>query len=358
MGDNLDMVHALGFTDEDIVQCLERKGLLSIELEFTRKCNLRCLYCYADAGEAVENEMTIDEIESVVVQAKNLGAKKVILLGGGEPLIYQGVKGVVAFIESLGLRQVLFTNGTLLTEEMAEFLFRKRVAVVIKRNSLKPDVQDMLAGVHGAFEKIQKGLRHLMHAGYPNHGVMLGVQTVICRQNIGELPALWFWARVNGILPYVEIITRQGRAKQNTHLDVPIREIRTIFEHMERIDHENFGIIWKSRPTIAAFSCKRHLYSCLINAQGGVQPCTGLDMTIGNIREQSLSDILLGSSVIENLRNIYERIEGPCRSCSYNYECYGCRGNAYQITGNYLASDPTCWRLPEGFDEGHADLRQ
>ncbi len=56
MCNRLDIVSELGFTDEEITECLNKKGLLSIELEFTKKCNLKCLYCYASAGEPLESE--------------------------------------------------------------------------------------------------------------------------------------------------------------------------------------------------------------------------------------------------------------------------------------------------------------
>ncbi|MEW6419138.1 MAG: radical SAM protein [Nitrospirota bacterium] len=356
MSKTVDAIHELGFTDEEITECLNKRGLLSIELEFTKKCNLRCLYCYSEAGEPAENELGIEELKSAILQAKELGAKKIILLGGGEPLLFHGLEDIVEFINYIGLQQILFTNGTLLTRKTAMFLYKNKVSVVIKHNSFKPEVQDMLTGVRGSFKNIKQGLSFLMEAGYPDRNVALGIQTVICRQNKDELTAMWVWARENRIIPYFEILTYQGRARKNNFLSVPMLEIQTIFEDLEVIDRERFGIIWHSHPTIAAFSCKRHLYSCLINSQGYIQPCTGVDMYVGNIREKSLSEILRNSEVIRNLRNIYGRIEGYCRTCEYHRECYGCRGNAYQITGNYLASDPTCWRSEKANNEGLADF--
>jgi len=358
MSNIVDAMHVLGFTGDEIAECLKRNELLSVELEFTKKCNLRCRYCYSNAGEAEENELSLEEIRSVILQAKKMGAKKIILLGGGEPLIYGGVMDVLEYTHSLGLDQVLFTNGTLVTKEMARFFLKNGVSVVIKCNSMDPAIQDNLAGVIGAFTKIRRGLQLLIEAGYPGKDVALGIQTVICRQNIDELPSMWIWARENRIIPYFEILTHQGRAMTNMHLNVSISEIKNIFAHLERIDKERFGIEWKSRPTIAAFSCKRHLYSCLVNSQGFIQPCTGVDIPVGNIRKKTLREILHSSPVITNLRNIYEKIEGDCKVCEYNCECYGCRGNAYQITGNYMASDPTCWRYKRVLNENSAHFCQ
>ena len=44
------------------------------------------------------------------------------------------------------------------------------------------------------------------------------------------------------------------------------------------------------------------------------------------------------------IKNYRTTIKGPCQSCEKKEECYGCRGAAFQMTGDYLASDPTCWR--------------
>lgn len=342
MSINYEVIHGLDFMENEISACLSRNGLLSLELEFTKRCNLRCIYCYAEAGEPRENELSIEEIQNVLNQAKELGAKRIILLGGGEPLLYEGIRTITAYIKSIGLKQSLFTNGTLLTEELAKFLYEQDVDVIIKHNSNIPAVQDMLAGLSGAFEKIERGMHLLIKAGYPN-GKQLGIQTVICKQNRKEIPEMWIWARERNIIPYFEILTYQGRAKNHPEILLDVDSIRETFDTLHEIDDKRFGIKWASHPTIASFTCRRHLYSCLVNSQGYVQPCTGIDIVTGSIRKQSLKDILKESGVIKDLRNIYKNLKGHCSSCAYNGECYGCRGNAYQITGDYRSSDPACW---------------
>jgi radical SAM protein with 4Fe4S-binding SPASM domain len=73
-------------------------------------------------------------------------------------------------------------------------------------------------------------------------------------------------------------------------------------------------------------------------------PCVGVNIPIGNIRERELGSILSDSEIVENLKDYRRRIKGPCRDCEEGDHCYGCRGAAYQLTGDYLASDPLCWR--------------
>jgi radical SAM protein with 4Fe4S-binding SPASM domain len=231
----------------------------------------------------------------------------------------------------------------LLTGELCRFLSDHRVQVAIKYNSFRPAVQDGLAGVPGAHPRIERGLRLLMGAGYPGAGRSLCIQSVLCRQNRDEVEAMWTWARERGITPYFEVLTNQGRARRNPQLALSPEEIRVVFQRLSEIDEARFGIRWIPRPPIAGFACRRHLYSCLITSQGFVQPCTGVDLVVGNIREKPLGAILRGSGVISDLRRIHRRIDPSCRACRYAGECYGCRGNAYQATGDYLAPDPACW---------------
>lgn len=95
----------------------------------------------------------------------------------------------------------------------------------------------------------------------------------------------------------------------------------------------------------------RHAFSCLVSRQGDVMPCVGLDIAIGNVRDQALREIIKDSEVLEDLRDHSRTIRGPCASCEEAERCYGCRGAAYRLTGDYLASDPLCWKNAERQDE-------
>jgi radical SAM protein with 4Fe4S-binding SPASM domain len=333
----------LGFSEREIAACLAREGLLSLELEFTRACNLRCTYCYASAGEALKDELSLDELVDTIGQARRLGARRIVLLGGGEPLLYPAVTEIVRQIHAQGLSSAIFTNGICLTPDLARFLFEHRVTVAVKQNSFRPAVQDALAGVAGAHAGIQRGLRYLVEAGYPDRDHALCVQSVICRPNRDEIVSMWIWARERGITPYFEALTEQGRVKDHPELALSAEELRQAFQELADVDRGLFGATWSAKPPIAGFTCRRHLYSCLVNSQGFVQPCPGVDVSVGNVRQKPLGVILRESRVIGDLRRVYRSIDPGCRTCEFAGACYGCRGNAFQATGDFLAADPGCW---------------
>ena len=155
---------------------------------------------------------------------------------------------------------------------------------------------------------------------------------------------MWQWLRQQNIEPYFEVITPQGNARDIKWLEVGPEELRDIFTRLAEIDRQLYGRCWEPQPPLAGNKCMRHQVSCVVTASGDVMPCVGVTIAIGNIRAQRLADILRGSEVINNLKNYRQMIKGECRTCDKAEECYGCRGAAYQLTGGYLASDPTCWR--------------
>lgn len=331
------------FDQDQIEQALREKRLLSMEIEFTRKCNFRCPYCYVPGIQPPENELTAAEIERVLLQAKDLGARKIIVLGG-EPMVYSEIFGRLDFIRKQGLDVEMFTNGFNITAENARKLYDLGVSVVLKMNTFDPDLQDQLAGVGDAHKVIARALKHLEDAGYPDDTHVLAVSTIISQANKHEIPTLWRWLREKGVLPYVEMITPQGRATENDWLTVSSEELKDLFDEISRLDREEFGQDWEPQPPLVGNACLRHGFSCLVTSTGDVMPCVGIPIPVGNIRSDSLAEILADSEVIADLRNFRKTIKGPCSTCEKSAQCYGCRGAAYHLTGDYLASDPMCWR--------------
>ena len=328
------------FSDPEIEQASSNGRLLTMEVEFNTECSYRCVYCYADNGPT-KNAMNTGEWKDVLGQARDLGARTIIVLGG-EPMIYPHLMEMVEFMRGAGLGVEIFTNGTNMTSAVARKFRELDVTVVLKMNSLDSAKQDMLAGKPGARRQIGVALDNLLRAGYPGPDGKLGASTIICNHNYDELEALWRWLRDRGISPYFETLTPQGRASGNDALVVDPIRLRDLFSHLAEIDRK-YGFNWTPQPPLVGAECLRHRYSCVVKTDGRVIPCVGVDIAVGNVRERPLARIIRESEVMGRLRNYRENIKGPCRKCERLDRCYGCRGVAYQLTGDYLASDPWCW---------------
>jgi radical SAM protein with 4Fe4S-binding SPASM domain len=336
-------IYNLEFTEQEIREAVAADKLLSMEIEFSRICNFRCSYCYVEEQTERNNELSRDEIKDAIRQAKELGARKIIILGG-EPSIYPHLTEMIDFLDREALEIEMFTNGAGISQEMANILAKSRVRVALKMNSRNEKTQDQLAGRNGAFVIINRALAHLKEAGYPSKDLFLAISTVICQQNIEELPSMWKWLRKQNIEPFFEVITPQAHVLKNDGLTISPTQLKKLFTDLSAIDRHDFGRNWEPQPPLVGNKCMRHQVSCLVTATGDVMPCVGVTISIDNIRNNRLADILKNSEVITNLKNYKETITGECKTCEKSDECYGCRGAAYQITGDYLASDPTCWK--------------
>lgn len=320
--------------------------LLAIRLETNTSCNLHCRYCYAQSGEDSIKIADFSALKRIISEAKELGIRSVVVIGGGEPTLYPDFRELIAYIDSLGIVPMVFSNTILITEELAEFLYGHNASVMGKLDSLRPEVQDYLAGRKGAFEDIKTGLENLVKAGFSNPDepgkFRLGISFVSNKMNLEEIEDIWHFCRKNNIFPNMEILTPTGRA--NDELEDKLLTADEIKEYKLKlldIDRKYYGYDWLPYTPITASGCLQHLYSLYINIEGNVRPCapTKLDehpvLKVSgkypyNVNRMSLKEIY-SSELFTYIRNIDRVLEGRCGNCEHMEECIGCRGYAYSI---------------------------
>jgi radical SAM protein with 4Fe4S-binding SPASM domain len=331
---------ALAFTPAEIEDARRQQRLLSLDISLTRACNLRCTYCYVGEPVSKTPELTEVEIRRVIDEALALGLK-VLNLTGGEPLLYKRYFQVAEYGVGRGLSIFLFTNGWFMTAENATRLAELGVSVCLKMDSQSPEIQDRLAGKAGAHRAIETALSYLEKAGYGSR-LPLAVNAVANQLNVEELPAFWQWARARGLTPSLTRLQPMGRAAGQEDLSLSPTELRTLFEKLAAIDAAT-GHPWETGvPWPHGKACRRHYIGAYVDAEGWVQPCSGVNIRAGSIRERPLAEILTGP-VMRQAREIDHHLEGACGSCEKRDRCYGCRSLAYLSTGSFSGPDPLCW---------------
>lgn len=79
----------------------------------TNKCNQNCLFCsYAERDRQLE--MSIQDLCTMTLRFKELGAKAVDLTGGGEPLMHSDIEKIISFLHGEKMKLSLTTNALLL----------------------------------------------------------------------------------------------------------------------------------------------------------------------------------------------------------------------------------------------------
>jgi len=333
---------SLVFDAEEIEAARKRGDLLSLDIELTKRCNLRCLYCYAAPGEKQKDELSFEELKNTIDEARGLGLRT-LTLTGGEPLLDEKYFDIATYAHECGLSVLLFTNGILITKEVAKKLLELRVSPCVKLDALSSATQDKLVGVKGALEKIKTGINNLISVGYTTGYPALSVNATVCRENIGEIPKVWDWARQHHIVPSLTRLQLMGRAQGRTDLMVSAEDLFHLYKKLSEID-KGFGIDWEpTLPWVYGKACRRHYIGCFIDSQGYVQPCSGVPIKAGNVRKQGFREILRTAEIFKIARNLESHIEGACKTCQYRDQCYGCRSIAYFMNKSFTAADPLCW---------------
>jgi MoaA/NifB/PqqE/SkfB family radical SAM enzyme len=136
--------------------------------------------------------MEIDSAKSVIDQACDFGVRSVVYLGGGEPLLYPHFWPLVQYMARRGIVPVVFTNGTLMTPDIAERLFDLGASVLVKCDGSEA-TQDQMTG-QGTYRLIRAAFEMLLRSGFANSRAgpvtRLGVSICATRTNYQEIPAI------------------------------------------------------------------------------------------------------------------------------------------------------------------------
>ena len=161
-----------------------------LRISVTDRCNLRCVYCLPAAGvqwQPSENQLSAEEIASIVEAAAREGVKRVRLTGG-EPLVRPDIVEIVARIASIpGIEEVSLTTNAMLLERLAQplsYMGLKRVTVSL--DTLDADKFKRITR-GGSIDRLWRGIAAAENAGL----APLKLNTVVVNGlNADELPAL------------------------------------------------------------------------------------------------------------------------------------------------------------------------
>lgn len=152
----------------------------------TRRCNLKCVHCYAHAKDIpFENELSTEEGKQLIDDLAGFGVP-VILFSGGEPMVRKDLPELAGYAVNKGIRAVISTNGTLITPEKARILKDIGLSYVGVSLDGMEEIHDKFRGVTGAFKKAMEGIRNCQEVG-----IKVGLRFTINKFNVDEIPAIF-----------------------------------------------------------------------------------------------------------------------------------------------------------------------
>ena len=169
-------------------QCGERVPL-QVSIEVTRRCPLECLHCYNNLPmgdlEAKRREMTKEEHFRVLDELVEIGCFW-ILYTGGEIFARKDFLEIYTYAKKKGFLITLFTNGTILTEQIADYLTEwPPFAIEITLYGRTRETYEALTMIPGSYDRCLRGIKLLKERGLP-----LKLKTVATSINKHEVVAM------------------------------------------------------------------------------------------------------------------------------------------------------------------------
>lgn len=302
---------------------------ISASFELTPQCNLTCDMCYVRMSSQSVSQYgglgRVDEWLKAAEELKSIGTL-FILLTGGEPLLYPGFIELYTSLRKMGFIITINSNGTLITEEIAEFFSRiKPRRINISLYGTSNETYRDLCHIASGYDKCINGLRLLK-----KYGIDTKINLTLVRKNIKDYPKLIEISREFGFPAFISSYTSLFCSSTCTsQLDIPSlrlppEEVAAIeIEHLkykykdkysEYIISNNLALqnIESAVPAGFNLSCRAGKSSCWINWRGIMSACVDLAEPSVSLKTNSVSEA-------------WNRIVEECSILPLHKECAGCK---------------------------------
>lgn len=367
---------------------------LFVIVSVTQRCNLRCKFCYNEEyiGESGPQEMDNKLVRLVIDQMSDAGCLG-IGFNGGEPTLRADLCELVSYAASRDLIPLLGTNGILIDKDYAHRL--KESGLLYAQVSLDGtrSTHDSIRGSEGSYDKAVEAIKNLV-----NEGIYVSVAMLVTKKNIKELSHIFEVARSCGAAKF-EIIDFHslGRGKKDEEFELTARERDNVSEEMCLLwrnvikNGDKISLLYKnpafvrsmtkifpkieSEPYLGAASpmeartrfsyarrlkegifsvqdpfspiatcCEVGFFGFYVDVDGTMTPCPYMPLPLDNVMNKTIHEVWHSSKVLNEIRN-RTNLNGECKGCDYKELCAGCRARAYNLTGDYLSSDPMCSKI-------------
>jgi len=257
-----------------------------IDIAYNYTCNLKCRHCTASRFKKEGRKLTPEDLRNISNQAHELGLCQ-FCLSGGEPLIFKDLDDVIRALQPDKFHLTMSTNGHFLSPEMARHLKAMGLdKIKISLDDFDEKQHDANRNSRGAY---QKAMKAMMNAG--EAGLSVVIQTVVSRQNCqtDRLIHMAEFAQKNNFT--VDVLIARATGEWEGRHEVLINEEDAEFI---RKAHDKYPVL--HRDTFPSYGMDKGC-GCVdstlhITQYGDVLPCVYIHISLGNIFEESLADII------------------------------------------------------------------
>jgi radical SAM protein with 4Fe4S-binding SPASM domain len=340
-GDGQPLVAEVSFGEfRDRAGLDARRIPLEGTIETTFRCNLACVHCYvnekAGSRAIAARELGLERLKRLVDEVVDEGCL-FILLTGGEVLVRPDFPDLYLYARARGLLITVFTNGTLVTDRIADLFAEHRPeAIEISLYGMTRQTYERVTRVPGSYDKCIAGIGRLVKRGLP-----LTLKTMALSWNQHEVEAMEAYARSLG-LPFRFDSSLNPRvdcgANRNAELQLdPERAMQLDLGSAGKLEDLREFCLRFTRPDVARDT--EHVYTCgagqssfTVDPYGRLQMC--------QLSRRSFHDLKTGSFA-QGWRDLFPRLRARtwqtntvCRHCSLMPLCGSCPGAAEMETGD------------------------
>jgi radical SAM protein with 4Fe4S-binding SPASM domain len=343
----------------------------TIAIRLTYRCNLRCTHCglwgkegalYKTDASSLRQELDPGEWKRFIDDVARF--RPYIYFTGGEPLLYDGIFGLIKHASSKGLITRLGSNCTLLSSK-ADELVRSGLAIIFSSLDGPPGINETIRIGRGSSEHAVAGLEALKDARkkFKTRLPIIRVQTVITNENHGHLLEMAhfindkidaeMWVLMPGIfttaelvkstqLLYKKLFDSEATFSSGFIRDVSGIDTSTVKKQVEIIKNSKWRFkfylyepanadgfdyeVYFRHPEyfIGNVFCPSPFVMAQLLPNGDVATCSRFsDYVAGNIRENNFLDIWNGQKY-KKFRELIKRGLFPiCTRCSPMYNLLG-----------------------------------
>jgi radical SAM protein with 4Fe4S-binding SPASM domain len=166
-----------------------QRAPMQVSIEVTRRCPLECQHCYNNLPmgdqDARKREMSTEEHFRMLDELVEMGCFW-LLYTGGEIFARRDFLEIYTYAKNKGFLITLFTNGTLITEKIADYLVEwPPFAIEITLYGRTKETYEELTAIPGSYERCLRGIKLLRERGLP-----LKLKTVATSINKHEVLAM------------------------------------------------------------------------------------------------------------------------------------------------------------------------
>ncbi len=297
----------------------------------TKRCNLTCRGCYASSSSESAETLPFNIVSRIIREKTEIWGSYFTVISGGEPLLYRS-NGKTLFDIFEHHRDnyfMMYTNGTLITEEVAARMAELgniSPAISVEGFAKETDARRG-KGVHSKILKAMDNLRKF--------GVPFGVSITATRDNADSIVsdefiddyfsnegAVYGW--IFQYMPIGRSYTTDLMLTPEQRLDLFIREEKIIKEHnLFMVD------FWNGGPySVGCISAGRPGGYFYIDWNGNMAPCVFFPYHLANAYDiyregKTINDVLLSPyfSSIRSWQNEYGYTQPPDKVQNYIVPC-------------------------------------